>query len=149
MVWDLRLHRANDGHVVDVACRLLEQVTHGNATFTILPETKGAFHRRAGATFSSQAEVSNVLSVPLVECWFGVKRVDLARAAVHEQVNDMLGTGREMRRLGLKWGGAAIGSSFLRRQGGHPQHGEPHATSKQQVAACQVVVFHVTRSINR
>ena len=56
------------------------------------------------------------LAVVLVEHRLGVEQVHLARAAVHEQMNDGLGLRLEVRRAGPEVAGDGVASSAHRRR---------------------------------
>ena len=63
-----------------------------------LRNLNGEPHRRAGLAFGAEVRLGSGLPWYFVEHRLGVERVDVRRPAVHEQVDDLLGPGREVGR---------------------------------------------------
>ena len=98
------VERANDAEIVGVFRRTWEQVADVEAGFAVFGEAKGRLHEltdwsaiRSNRRFASIGRV-----VVLVESRLGVKRIDLAGTAVHEEEDDMFCLGGEVGRLRRK-----------------------------------------------
>ena len=64
---------------------------------------------RAGPALGAEVAGGQRLARVLGERGLGVEGIDVGRAAVHEEVDDALGLGREVRLLGREWVGRGIG----------------------------------------
>ena len=91
-------------------------------------------HQGAGLAAGLEADA---LAVPLRQLRLGVEGIDLRRPAVHEQVDDALGLGREVRRLGSERIGQAPGraASCIGQQARQTEHTEAGARAGQEFAA--------------
>ena len=58
----------------------------------MLIEPKGRFHQTPGLPLGLQVGSGRSLAIVLGKGWFGVERIDLRGATVHEQVNDPFGS---------------------------------------------------------
>ena len=90
-------HRAHDGDLVDHAADVREPVRNRNARLAVPRERALAGDDRPLHLRQVVAESDGVdqFAGPLVV--LGIERVDVADAAAHEQENDRLGLGREVR----------------------------------------------------
>jgi hypothetical protein len=58
----------------------------------MLIEPKRGFHQTPGLPLGLQIGSGRSLAIVLDQGWFGVERIDLRGATIHEQVNDPLGS---------------------------------------------------------
>lgn len=99
MVRHIGVHRSNHAHVVDHFTDMRKQLTDLDATLAVFFEFKGRSIRSTRLPLRSQI-IRNGLPMKLVESWLGIKRVNLRRPTVHEQVDYRLSLGLKMRLLG-------------------------------------------------
>ena len=155
VVGDIRLHRADDAHVVDVLGDVGEEVGNGDARLTVAAEGKGGFEGRSGATLGLVAD-GDLLAVPLVEGRLGVKGVDVGGTAVGKDVDDAFGTAGELGVPGREGLGEATGSGDLRtgagielpqgsHEGSQAERAHAHAALFQEPAAGQGKMILVRR----
>lgn len=98
----LRVHRVNEGNVINAGAEMGEQVADplarlaillelplgpNDATFVLVPATAKSLDR-------------DRLAIQRIKMGLVVKRIDLARPAIHEQEDDRLGLRRDHRLLG-------------------------------------------------
>ncbi len=94
------VHRADDGDVVDRFGDVAEQIS-----LTSMPLSPYFWNLKgdgnAAPVGRSVCRLSTGSSLPgiLRQRRLGIERVDVRRSAVHEQMNDVLGLGRKMRRF--------------------------------------------------
>src|SRR5688572_13586824 len=81
-----------------------EQVTDFNATLAVVPESPGRFHEVSYVAFgkSQGALEGERFAIVARQTGLGVKRIDAGWPSLHEQENNSLGSGSEVRRLGRK-----------------------------------------------
>ena len=100
MVRHIGMHRANHGNVVDRFCRVTENIADFNSALPILVELERRCEGGAGLAFRRKRTAGKRLTGVFGERRLRVERVDVRRAPVHEQMDDVFGAGCEMRRLG-------------------------------------------------
>ncbi len=99
------VHAVQEAEIIDVAGHVRKQLGDPAAGFAVLGEFPGRLHdslrRIAFAGVGSLAGVvkRHLLAIVRGEPRLVVERIDLADAALHEQKDDALGTGSEVRRL--------------------------------------------------
>ena len=81
------------------------------------------------------------LAVVLVEQRLGVEGVDLRRPAVHEQVDDVLGLGREVRLLRAASGSASRRELIVGQHAGQAEDAEAGAARERAVRGGRAVAF--------
>ncbi len=91
MVGGIRMHRSDDGDLIDHLPHSGKEVTDRNATLTIPPERKGRGESRAGLALG--AEVFHGKGFPRipVQHRFRIKGIDMGGPAIHEEMDDGLG----------------------------------------------------------
>ena len=130
MVGHFSVHRAYDGNLVDHAGRMRKDFAHLDTALTITLELVRGRESGTRLALGTQILGGEILPGIFFEQWFGVESVDVRRPAIHEQVNDMLGTGRKMGRAGCHRVGHAAGRArgcFRAKQTGEPKSGQAHA----------------------
>jgi hypothetical protein len=119
VIGNVGVHRADDGDVVDMLRRVRKQLADLDAAFAILLELKRRGECRAGLPLGAEVLGRQVLAGVFVERDLAVERIDVARAAVHEQVDHPLGLRRKMRgareRVGFASAGRAARSARRRQ----------------------------------
>ncbi len=148
MVGHVGVHRADDAHVVDVPLgRAGEELADLDAALAVLLERERRAQGRAGLALGAEGRPGKRLAVVLRQQRLGIKGVDLRRSTVHEQVDDLLGSRGEMRRLRRQR--AKRPDRFGPRRGSQAQHvvvgqdprqpdqAKPHAAAPQQLAAVE------------
>ena len=92
----------------------------------------------------ARLSVGSGLAGVLGEQRLGVERVDVRRPAVHEQVDDVLGLGREVRRVRQQRIAAGRGGCLCcAEQVAEGQCAEAHAAALKQLAAGEGQMFEV------
>src|ERR1035438_3247155 len=84
------MHRANDAHVIHVLGDVGKYVTDFNSGLAVLLEAVGRWKSCSGFPLRRQVERNDLTRV-LLKGRLGVERVDLGRAAVHEEKDNALG----------------------------------------------------------
>src|SRR5207253_2368916 len=77
-------------NVIDTTCDIRKNGAYPASALAVLFEFEGAFHhvaRHAGRGFEMFTRIEH-LTVPFFEFRFVIERVHLARAAIHEELND-------------------------------------------------------------
>ena len=147
MIGDVGVHGVDDRHVVDVfGGGSGEQFADGDSALAVLFELEGGLHDRAGLALGAEVAGGDRLAVILREQRFVVEGIDLRRAAVHEEMDDLLGARLEV----WLFGGEREGGEGELRSGvgdasqDRPQHrrgrrraGSEHAETG--AAACEQV----------
>lgn len=90
MVGDVGVHRANHAQVVGVLGDARKQLADLDAALAVLLERKRRAKGRAGLALGREVQ-RNGFPVELSELGLRVERIDLRRAAVHEQEDHALG----------------------------------------------------------
>ena len=122
-----RMHGANDAELIGNGAQVRVDLTHRNPALAVLTEFEGRGH--VLATFTRFTLLRFKLRL-------GVKRIHVRRAAIHKQVNDVLGAGSEVRlsrgeRIvfrGLEW-------LFLLKQTREAEHAKSSTTSTQHLSS--------------
>ena len=100
MVGNIGVHGADDANIIDAGAYRREDLADLQAGLAAFPEGEGRLVKSASLPFGAQPRRRRPLAMLFGEFGFGVEGVDLAGAAIHEQVNDMLGAGPEVGGLG-------------------------------------------------
>ena len=101
MIGHVGVHRANDAQVVNVRLgRAGEELAHLDAALAVLLERERRAQGRTGFALGAKSRPGKRLAVVLRQHRLGVERIDVRRAAIHEQMDDLFGPRGEMRRLG-------------------------------------------------
>ena len=95
------VHRTNHRELVDNAGHVRQQFRNIHAGLSALVEGPPAAKqlRRPHLKRSFQNPFRYILSVMAIQIRLGIEQINLAWAALHAQMNDSLGLGREMRLL--------------------------------------------------
>ena len=133
---DVGVHRADHGDVVDRLGGATEDVADLDAALAVLVEFERRGEGGAGLALGRECAAGQQLAGIFVEHRFGIERVDVRRAAVHEDVDDALGFGGEVGRVRAE----RIGRGGGRFLGAHDQvaeceRAEAHAAAVEQFAA--------------
>ncbi len=120
MIGNLRVHRANYGDVVGVGGGLMEEFADLQTTLAVTMKLER--RRKCGTRFAfGQESVGDGLAGVLLQRGLGIEGIDMAGAAVTEELNDSLGLGGEVARLGQQnigigsvGGGGVCGKSDVR-----------------------------------
>ena len=99
VVGHVRVHAAEDADIVDALADFGEEFGHFDAGLPVLLELEGRPEEGRALAAGCLEFVARLLAVLLREFGLGVESIDLARPAVHEEVDDALGLGGEVRRL--------------------------------------------------
>jgi len=91
MIGALGMHRADDAKVVDVLGCFGKDLAHFDPALAVLLEREWGAEGAAGVALRLGIFAWQGLAVVLGERGLGVERVDLRRAAVQEQEDDLLG----------------------------------------------------------
>lgn len=102
MVWNIGMHGPYHADIVDLPGDFRENLAHFRARLPGLIEFESCGQAVAGFPFGGQMACGHRFACMLRQHGLGVKCIDLRRTAVHEQVDDVFGFGREMRRLGCQ-----------------------------------------------
>ena len=105
MVGHVGVHRADDADVVDVLGGVREDLADFEPALAVLLRTckgdgKAAPVRRSVRRFAGRQRLAGILG----QRGLGVERIDLARPAIGEDVDDLFGLGRELRLLRARAG---------------------------------------------
>ena len=95
----VRVARTNNRHIVDVTGQIGEQVGNLDPRLAMPGELVSAGEQRAGIAHLEQGvaiERRDRLASVLIQGRLGIEQIDLARSAVHEQIDASLGPRREM-----------------------------------------------------
>ena len=99
MIGHVGVHRADDAEVVGVRTGGSgEQLADLQTALPVPAKLERRAHGGAGLALGAEVGARQRLSVVLRQQGLGVERVDVRRAAVHEQVDDLLGPGGELGR---------------------------------------------------
>ena len=149
------VHRADEGDVVHHAGEVRHHLRDPRAALAVPGELERAAHQGAGVLDEldfARDLVEVRLAVVLVERRLGVEQVHLAGAAVHEQMDDRLGLGREVRRARLEVdrrirrlfrGEDGGGAEVAAEQVGQGRPGDAAGHPVEETAAGQREVCHV------
>ena len=99
------IERADQRDVIDLLGKVRQGIGNPHAALAALGKLERAFHQRPGrfGKLDFAGDLREViLPVPLVELVLGIEQVHLARAAVHEQVDDGFGPRRDSGRRGFR-----------------------------------------------
>ena len=127
VVDSLRMHAADEAHVVDHLGRVRQQLRDPHARLPVLGELEFARCNRepllagghGGQALPLANRVGQVLIVPLIHLRLIVVQVHLRRTADHVQVNHMLGFRREVReRRVRRFSGQQTAGAFTAQQRG-------------------------------
>ncbi len=142
MVRHVGMHRANDRDVVDRLRRAPKNFADFNSALAIFVELKWRCECGAGLPFRRQHAAGQGLAGIFGERWLGVERIDVRRAAVHEQMDDVFGTRGEMRRSRQQRVGCRRGSALrLHHQVAQRECAEPHSAAMKHFAARECQMF--------
>ena len=127
------VHRLDDAQVVGVAGKALEDLADLETALAMWFELERRAHQRARLALG--LEIAARIRFAIVLCQHGlvVKAVDVGRAAVEKQVDDVLRLGREVWRLHGQQVGARCGGCGGRQQPRQAHHAQPRAASAQQL----------------
>ena len=100
MIGDVGVHRIDYGDIVHVLCGVAEQFTDVDPGLAILLELERRGQRDSGFALGFERD-GQLLTVSFLQFGFVVKRIDVRRATVHEQVDHAFGFSREMRNTRL------------------------------------------------
>ncbi len=100
VIGNVGVHRADHAQLVGVLPQVREQLADLDAALTILLELERGSEGGSRLPLGPQVFVGQLLAVVAGQNRLGVERVDVRRTAVQEDVNDVLGTGRELWRFG-------------------------------------------------
>ena len=95
MVGHIRFHRPDDAHVVHVLGDMREKIGNRDPGLAVPTELKGGTVGRTGAALSLMPD-GNLLSMPLIQRRLGIKGVHMRWTTIGEDVDDPLGTTREL-----------------------------------------------------
>ncbi len=98
---EIRDHRSHDGEVVHARADAREQVADGDAAFAVAAELPRTLEHVADVVELSRVGLDlDRLAVLAIEPGLGVEGIELGGTAVHEEKDDALRLGREMRGSG-------------------------------------------------
>ena len=130
------MHRANDRDVVDRPGDVAKEVADFDAALAVLAEFEGRGQGGAGRALGGQHAAGEQLAGVLFEGGLGVEGIHMRRAAVHEDVDDVLGLCREMRHARREGVGARSGSlGSATDEVSEGERAEAHAAAMEQLAA--------------
>jgi len=92
VVGNIGVHRADHADVIDVLRGLVKEFTDLQTRFTVGLEFERRIHDVAGRPFRPQVFHRRGITVEFLERRLGIKRIDVARSTIHEQMDDMFGT---------------------------------------------------------
>ena len=116
--------------------QVLPELTHRDTVLTDRAKFPGGGQQvPAGSKLDPRTLERRFLTIILLQFRFGIKQINMRRATVHEEENDPLGTGFEMRLPGdqrMSWNGRCRKSLAMQqiRQG---QASEPDTPGSQQI----------------
>ena len=147
MIRQFRLHRANHADVIDAFGHARKQLAHFNAALAVLLELERRRKCRAGFALSGKIAGGQGFVRVFFQRRLRVKRIDVRRPAVEENVDDPFGPRGKQRRFRRqriddlpcpRFGWQQTG---LRHQRREPQRAHAHAAFAQEVAPGQERVF--------
>ena len=100
MIRAVRIHGADDAAFVHVRAQFRENLADFDAALAVFLEFERGFEQVAGFALGLQIAVGNRFAVELVEHRLGIESIDLGRAAVQKQEDDVFGAGGKLRRFG-------------------------------------------------
>ena len=133
MIGDIGVHGADDAEVVGAGGDVGEDVGDFEAALAVALELVWRPHEGAGLAFGAEVFARHGLAMEAVEFGFGVEGVDLGRAAVGEDVDDVFGFSAELGGVGDERVGGSGVSGMEEADGGDGT--EPHAAALEEVAA--------------
>jgi hypothetical protein len=92
MVRDVRVHRTDHAKIVRTGAQVRKDFTDLQAALPMLIEPKGGFHQTPSLPLGLEIGSGRSLAIVLGKGRFGVERIDLRGATVHEQVDDPFGS---------------------------------------------------------
>ncbi len=104
VIGNVGVHRTNHGDFVDHLSDAGKQLADFDPALAAFVELEGRGHRRSRLPLRGQIGGRQRLAGVLRQRGFWIERVDVRRAAVHEQVDDVLRLGGKRRRLGHERG---------------------------------------------
>lgn len=131
MIRDIGVHGSDHAKVVCAGTDVFENLAYFQTTFAIAIEFIRGSECRPCLAFGGQA-AGNFLAVPFVERWLGVKCIDMRRAAVGENVNDVFGLAGL---LGWFHGQGIGGSGGFLKHGAQREGSQAHAAAIEEVAS--------------
>lgn len=146
VVGDLSEYGADDTDVVDALADVGKELADFDAALAVLFEFEGGLHERASFALVAEVATGHGLTVVLGEHWLGVEAVDVGEATVHEEEDDVLGSGFEVGILehpGTRGGGGDGGvagerlglGEGLADHAGEAHHGEAATDTAEGIAA--------------
>ena len=127
------VHRLDDAQIVGVACEVAEDLADLEAALAVRLELERGAHQRARLALGLEVAAGIRFAVVLREHRLVVEAIDVRRAAVEKQVDDVLRLGREVWRLHGQQVGARCGGCGGRQQPRQAHHAQPRAASAQQL----------------
>ena len=121
----LREHRANDGDLVRVLRDVRQRLGELGAALAVLAKAKRALEQVAGDAFIVGDLSGRRLAVVAIEHRLGVEQIDLARPAVHEELDDGAGLRREVRLPETNVMGCAVQIGLQQRREHEPAEPPP------------------------
>ncbi len=102
MVRHIRLHRSDEADVIDAFADVGIEVADFDAALAIFTELE---HRRKGGAGFALGLVmgGDWLARIFLKQGFGVESIDVGGTAIHEQMDDPLGSPGKVRKLGRQW----------------------------------------------
>ena len=145
MIWDIGVHRTNDADVIDALTDVRKQIADFDSGFAVLLEFERGHQQAAGLSFRFQIRCRGTLPVILGKRRLRVERIDLRWSAVHEEVNDVLRSGREVSRLWSQRARricirGARQRSVLSQNSGQAEHAQPGAHALEGLTASHAEV---------
>src|SRR5205823_302634 len=104
MAVDVRVHRADEGHVIHNAGEVGEEFGHFDPALAVLLKFPRAAEQFFGRAIDETESYLSRVILPATpgQFRFRVEQVDVARTAVHEERDHGAGARREQRNLGLE-----------------------------------------------
>jgi hypothetical protein len=95
MIGNIRVHGTDHAQVIGTASQIRKQFTHYHAAVAL----RRKLERRGNepSAFLRFRNPCGLFAFVVLQRWLGVKRIDVRRTAVHEQVNHPFGARLEVR----------------------------------------------------
>ena len=97
MIGDVGVHRADDAEVIGPVTDLGEDLAHFQAALPATAKFERRAHQAARLALGLRRTARHRLPVIARQHRFGIERIHLRHAAIHEEKNDALDLGREVR----------------------------------------------------
>ena len=138
VVGDFGVDGADDADVVDALADVGEELADFDAALAVALELEGRLHEGAGLALVAEVAAGHGLAVVLGEHGLGVEAVDVRQAAVHEEEDDVLCLGLEVRVLDHPRAGGIGDVSLgdrLSDDAGEAHHGESATDFAKSITA--------------